>query len=278
MNTHITFIGGGNMAASLIGGLIAANHPAVAITVVDPNPQTRAALAANHPGLAVAETADNALQHAEIIVLAVKPQILRTVCESLANTIHARTEQPLIVSVAAGIRAGSIASWLGDEHLPIVRAMPNTPALLQAGATGLFANSAVSVTQRESAQHILQAVGIALWVETEDLIDSVTAVSGSGPAYFFRLMELMIESGQTLGLPADTARALVQHTALGAAKMAMASDVEVAELRRRVTSPGGTTERALALFDQADLPGTVHTALAGARDRSIELANQLGSA
>lgn len=266
------------MAASLIGGLIAAGHAAAAIYVIDPNAQTRTALATQHAGLQHAATLDDAASAADVIVLAVKPQILRTVCDNLAAPLSERADKPLVISVAAGIRATTISEWLGAEALPIVRAMPNTPSLLQMGATGLFANAVVNDAQREIAQQILQAVGLAVWVETEDLIDSVTAVSGSGPAYFFRLMELMAATGEELGLSADTARQLVQQTALGAAKMALASDVDVAELRRRVTSPGGTTERALNLFDQADLPGAVRTALTGARDRSIELANALGKA
>jgi pyrroline-5-carboxylate reductase len=189
----------------------------------------------------------------------------------------AQQKRPLIISIAAGIPVASLERWLGGE-LPVVRAMPNTPALVQSGATGLYANAAVSAEQRAAAEAILGAVGLTLWVEQESLIDAVTAVSGSGPAYFFYVMEAMMAAGRELGLDEKTARALTLQTALGAAQMAITADVGPDELRRRVTSPGGTTERAIAAFDEAHLQAIFARALKACADRGAELAAQLGAA
>lgn len=271
--THATigFIGAGNMAASLIGGLIAKGYPAHHIAAADPHAPALDALASRY-GIKACTGNDAVVSQADIIVLAVKPQVMKAVLGDLAPALRQR--RPLVISIAAGITIDSINQWIGDT-LPVVRCMPNTPALVQLGASGLYANAAVTDSQRQQAQAILEAVGIALWLNSEAEIDAVTAVSGSGPAYFFLLIEAMIAAGEQLGLNRETARLLTQQTALGAARMAMDSDVDAAELRRRVTSPGGTTERAIATFESHDLRGTVSAALQAAATRSQELATQL---
>lgn len=271
VSATIGFIGGGNMAASIIGGLLASGVPGRHIRVGEPNADSRNTLQALGD-IQVSADNDAVVSQSDIVVLAVKPQVMRTVLGSLATPL--RRHRPLLISIAAGVTTEAMNDWLGDT-LAIVRCMPNTPALLQSGATGLFANAAVSDTQRQQAGSILEAVGLAVWVDDETQLDAVTAVSGSGPAYFFLLMEAMQASGQALGLDADTARQLTLQTALGAARMAMESDVDVAELRRRVTSPNGTTERAIGIFEQGGLRQLVEQALTGARDRADELAKEL---
>jgi pyrroline-5-carboxylate reductase len=198
---------------------------------------------------------------------------MRTVAEQLGTRLPA--VKPLVISIAAGVRSDALQRWLGGA-VPVVRAMPNTPALVQTGATGLYATPAVSATQRDLAESIMRAVGVTVWVEDETLIDTVTALSGSGPAYFFLVMEVLENAAVNLGLPRETARLLTLETALGAAKMALESSEDPATLRARVTSPGGTTERALQIFQQADLAGIFADALAGAQARSQELAKLLG--
>jgi len=261
------------MASALIGGLIKQGFAAERIVASDPLPAMLEKLQSVAP---VRVTSDNAaaIENAEVIVLAVKPQVMRQVLLPLAQTLQAR--KPLIISIAAGIEIASIERWLGG-NLPIVRCMPNTPALVQIGATGLFANANVSGAQRNLADSILRAVGIALWLEKEAQLDAVTAVSGSGPAYFFLVMEAMQAAGEKLGLPGDVARALTLQTALGAAHMAISSDVDAAELRRRVTSPNGTTERAIASFENDNLRGIFERALVACNDRSEQLAKELGA-
>lgn len=270
---QLAFIGGGNMASALIGGLVEKGFSAQQIIASDVMPATLERLAAIAP---VRTTTDNkiAIANADVVLLAVKPQVMKQVLTPLAATLQQR--RPLIISIAAGIEIRSIEQWLGGA-LPIVRCMPNTPALVQLGATGLFANAAVSAAQRQLADDILRAVGIALWLEREEQIDAVTAVSGSGPAYFFLVMEAMQAAGEQLGLSNEVAKALTLQTALGAAQMALASDVEVDELRRRVTSPNGTTEHAIASFEQDDLRGVFARALTACRDRSQALAIELGA-
>lgn len=271
MATTIGFIGAGNMATALAGGLVARGWDPAAIALSDAMP---AALEA-HAARGHFTSTDNraVLERADVLVLAVKPQVMARVLQPLADLAQVR--RPLVISIAAGIPVASLAHWLGGD-LPIVRAMPNTPALVQAGATGLYASPAVSREQRAGAEAILGAVGLTLWVQEERLIDAVTAVSGSGPAYFFYVMEAMMAAGEALGLDADTARALTLQTALGAAQMAITADVGPAELRRRVTSPGGTTERAVAAFDEAGLRAIFERALAACAARGAELADQLG--
>ncbi|WP_313024133.1 pyrroline-5-carboxylate reductase [Pseudomonas lopnurensis] len=269
---RIAFIGAGNMAASLIGGLRAQGVAADAIRASDPGAEQRAKIAAEHGIQAFAENAQ-ALAGADVVVLAVKPQVMQAVCRDLARHLgHA----PLIVSIAAGISCDSLQSWLGPQPQAIVRCMPNTPALLRQGVSGLFANARVNDAQRRQAEQLLSAVGLALWLEEERLIDAVTAVSGSGPAYFFLLVEAMTAAGEQLGLPRETAAQLTLQTALGAARMACESNVDAAELRRRVTSPNGTTEAAIKAFQAGGFEQLVQQALNAAARRSAELAEQLG--
>jgi pyrroline-5-carboxylate reductase len=281
----IGFIGGGNMAASLIGGLIKAGFAATDIVVAEPDAVRRQFLSEQYR---IAIDEDNAATlSCDIIVLAVKPQLLKTVCQQLNATID---NNSLFVSIAAGVRSTDIARWLladqpqtdpsgkKETTLPaIVRCMPNTPALLQCGASGLYANTSVNDTQKQQAEQILQAVGIVIWVEDEQQLDAVTAVSGSGPAYFFLMMEAMQNAGEQLGLSADISRQLVLQTALGASRMASESEFSAAELRQKVTSKGGTTEQAIRSLQDAHYQQIILQALRAANDRSISLADELGS-
>ncbi|TNE76939.1 MAG: pyrroline-5-carboxylate reductase [Gammaproteobacteria bacterium] len=267
---NLTFIGGGNMATSLIGGLVEKGYPANAITVTDPIEESRARLAQQF-GVNTSDDNIAACSTAEVIILAVKPQVMKTVATGLAGALD---HQPLVVSIAAGISMASLSQWLGG-NLPIVRCMPNTPALVQTGASGLYANNLVSTAQKQLTGDILSAVGVACWLDTEADIDAVTAVSGSGPAYYFLVMEIMERIGVELGLTPEVARQLTLQTALGAAKMALASDVDSAELRRRVTSPGGTTQRAIETFQRGDLEALFREAMQGAVERAREMATEL---
>jgi len=268
--TRIAFIGAGNMAASLIGGLRAKGLEAAQIRASDPGEETRARVSAEH---GIETFADNAqaIDGADVVVLAVKPQAMKVVCEAIRPSLK---PNQLVVSIAAGITCASMNNWLGAQ--PIVRCMPNTPALLRQGVSGLFATAQVTAEQRQQAQDLLSAVGIALWLNEEQQLDAVTAVSGSGPAYFFLLIEAMTAAGVKLGLPADIAAQLTLQTALGAAHMAVSSDVDAAELRRRVTSPAGTTEAAIKSFQANGFEALVEKALGAAAHRSAEMAEQLG--
>lgn len=271
MNTQkIGFIGGGNMAASLLNGLIASGHPAQQLWVSDTNADTLSQLAAQ---LNVNTSLDNMaiVEAVDVIVFAVKPQILKLVAQTLAASIAVK--KSLVVSIAAGISQASLSLWLGDETA-IVRCMPNTPALVLTGATGLHANLNVSEEQSDLAESILRSVGIALWVETEGELDAVTAVSGSGPAYYFLLMEAMEKAALEMGLNSNTAQLLVQQTALGAAKIALESSESPESLRQRVTSPNGTTQKAIETFQAGGFVELVAKALNAARDRSIELSKE----
>lgn len=269
--TKICFIGGGNMATSLIGGMIAQGQAADSICVSDPHQEQLDKLAAD---FAVNTESDNAkaVAGADLVMLAVKPQVMKQVLEPIVDSIP---KSALIVSIAAGINLYSFEKWLGNDRA-IVRCMPNTPALIQLGASGLYANSNTSEAQKKLAEEVLSAAGIVQWVDNEKDIDAVTAVSGSGPAYYFLLMEAMIDAGVELGLSRETAAELTVQTAIGAAQMAKQSDVDAAELRRRVTSPGGTTEQAINTFEGAHLRDIVKAALKSANDRSGELAEMLG--
>ena len=248
----LCFIGAGNMATSIIGGLVAKGFQRKSIIASDPNADQLARLKSAIP--VVKTTSDNqaAIAQASIVVLAVKPQAMQAVVSDLAETL--RQTRPLVISIAAGIDCASLTRWLGDD-LAIVRCMPNTPALVECGASALFASPTVDADQRKQAEQLMRAVGIALWVEQEAELDAVTAVSGSGPAYYFLVMEAMQAAGEQLGLSPSVARQLTLQTALGAAQMAIGSDVDAAELRRRVSSPGGTTEQAIAVMEAADLRG-----------------------
>jgi pyrroline-5-carboxylate reductase len=271
LNETLAFIGGGNMARSLIGGLIAQGLPAAQIVVADPLNEQRVQLAAQY-GVQVTASNSEAAAKAQVIVLAVKPQELRKVAEQLASSVC--IQQPLIISVAAGIRASDLQHWLGG--LAVVRTMPNRPALHGCGITGMYADSSLPAAQRELAGRIMGAVGKSVWVENEALIDAVTAVSGSGPAYFFLLMELLESAGKELGLPESTARLLAVETAYGSGMMAREMNDSPAVLRQQVTSKGGTTEAALKVFAAHDIQHIVSEAVRAAATRSTELAAQLG--
>jgi pyrroline-5-carboxylate reductase len=268
----ITFLGGGNMATSLVAGLIADGFERTRITVSDPDSEKLSQLAANF-GIHTESDNHKALAGAGILVLAVKPQVLEKVCREIAEPVQ--RHKPLIISIAAGIRLATLKDWLGDD-LSLVRSMPNTPAMIQSGASGLYADIDVSKEQRSQAESILRAVGLTRWVEEESLIDAVTAVSGSGPAYFFLVMEAMEEAAIGMGLDPQTARLLTLQTAMGASRMAMESSDSPATLRQKVTSPGGTTECALGILEEGELRTLFRRALEGARDRSQELSDILG--
>jgi pyrroline-5-carboxylate reductase len=271
-NTRIAFIGAGNMANSLIGGLLAKGFLAKNIFASDPYEITRKNIAAQY-GVCTSDDNGEVVEKAEVIMLAVKPQVMKSVTQGIAALVQKR--KPLVISIAAGISIESLQLWLGAGSA-IVRCMPNTPALVQCGATGLFANTHVSEPQKQLAKTILDAVGISLWLKQEKELDAVTALSGSGPAYYFLLMEAMIKAGIAQGLDPETARQLTLQTALGAAKMASTSHDSPAELRRKVTSPNGTTEQAILSFQKCGIESIVEKAMAAASQRSIELSRELG--
>ncbi len=264
MSELIAFIGGGQMAGSLIGGLLAAGHPAARLRVAEPDAARAAALRREFK-VEVCERAAE-LPAADALVLAVKPQVMR---EALAGL--APPASTTVVSIAAGVRVATLRHWVGP-HAPIVRAMPNTPALLRAGVAGLFAASGTPARARELAGRILGAVGATCWVEDEAQLDAVTALSGSGPAYFFLVAEALREAGTALGLDARTAGLLAQKTLAGAGRMADASAKDVTELRADVTSKGGTTEAALAHLER----GGIRELFAGALKAAAERGRQLG--
>ncbi|MCJ0825805.1 pyrroline-5-carboxylate reductase [Luteimonas sp. 50] len=267
----IAFIGAGNMARSLVGGLVARDKPAAAIRVAEPVAELRDAMQRDF-GVAVFVEGADAVAGAATWVLAVKPQVLRSVCAALAPL--AQASQPLVVSVAAGITAAQLERWLGGD-VAVVRCMPNTPALLGAGVTGLYANPRVGADGRRRAQALLAAVGATVWLDDEARMDAVTAVSGSGPAYVFLLAEAMQAAAIAEGLPAEAARTLVLQTILGAARMLTEDDADAGELRRRVTSPGGTTQAAIEAFEAGGLRELVADAIAAAtlRGRQLSAAN-----
>ncbi len=268
IDRNITFIGGGNMAQALIGGLIARGLPATRITVSDPVPQIQEIL--RQQDLNVCDDNVAAIAESDVIVLAVKPQVLAQVLKPLAGKL---TNQ-LVISIIAGAPIDVISKLLGNYDR-IVRVMPNTPALVQSGAHGLYAPEQVGQQDRDLAARILAATGLTIWVDQEKKIDAVTALSGSGPAYFFYLMESMIQAGKNLGLDEKTASALTLQTALGAAQMAITSEHSPAQLRRNVTSPNGTTQAAIETFDQFQVSQHIQTALAAAEKRSETLAQEL---
>lgn len=267
-NQKLVFVGGGNMAASLIGGLLEQGYPRANICACDPAEASRQRLEQLF-NIATSPSNDQAA-NADVVVLAVKPQVMATVAAGLASFV---SHHPLIISIAAGIPVAALQRWLGAE-VPIVRCMPNTPALLRKGASGLYATAKVSQGQRQLAENILGAVGTVCWLDAETDIDRVTALSGSGPAYFFLILEVMENAGVKLGLNRDTARRLTIQTALGAASMAAENRAEPAELRRQVTSPGGTTERAIETFMAGQLPSLFEQAMTAAFERAVEMADE----
>ncbi len=268
MNKIITFIGAGNMARSLVAGLTADEMP-YDVRLSDPNPDQLQGIQQYWPSVKTFEDNIEAVDGADIVILAVKPQIMELVCEPLQAVI--KNQDPLIISIAAGITIGNIRTWLNNADTAIVRCMPNTPSLVQSGMTGLYANSVVTPEQSNIAESILRAVGSTLWLGSEDKLDAVTAVSGSGPAYFFLVMEAMQKAAQELGLSAEDARLLVLQTSFGAAKLALESDDDAGTLRERVTSKGGTTEAALNKLIGGGLPALFEEAIVAAAIRSKEL-------
>ncbi len=265
----IGFIGAGNMARSLVGGLISSGADPDRLFATDPVDDIRTAMTRDFS----IQTFDNnqqLLDHCDVIVLAVKPQVMKTVATALQPR-----DDVLYLSIAAGITTASLDRWLGGNQA-IVRAMPNTPSLVQSGASGLYANARVSAAQKETAEAILRAVGITVWVDSENQIDAVTALSGSGPAYFFMVMEAMEKAGEELGLPADTARLLAIQTGFGASKLALEIEDDPATLRKQVTSPGGTTEQAIRSFEEQGLIEMFSRAMKAARNRAETLAQELG--
>lgn len=268
LNQNICFIGGGNMAQALIGGLLSRGLPTTRITVSDPVEQIRHILEEKN----IQTTTDNvdAIKNADVVVLAVKPQVLATVLQPLKGLLSDK----LVISIIAGAEIQTISDLIGGSQR-IVRVMPNTPALVQTGAHGIYASEAVGKQDRELTSQILAATGLTIWLDNEAQIDAVTAVSGSGPAYFFYLMESMIRAGKNLGLDEKVATALTLQTALGAAQMAITSSNSPSELRKNVTSPNGTTQAALEVFDRAQISQNIQAALAAAQKRSQELAQEL---
>lgn len=267
----ICFIGGGNMATALIGGLLAQGFKAGDLSVVEINADNRARLTADFGVRCCADLAAG-MQGCACIVFAVKPQQLHEVASQLAPMLTGQ----LLISIAAGIRASDLARWANSTA--IVRAMPNTPALIQSGMTGLFALPNVAAAQRAQAEQILAAVGKTLWLQDETMLDALTAVSGSGPAYVFYLIEAMQAAAIELGFNAAEARLLSQETFLGAAKLALASDDDVSILRQRVTSKNGTTERALLSLEANHVKQHIISAAHAAAARSREMGDELGAA
>ncbi len=265
----VGFIGGGNMARSLVGGLLQAGRAADTIQVSDPSADARERLA-ELGAIGLGSDNEALVAGVDLLVLAVKPQAMRAVLEPLAPLLA--QHQPLLVSIAAGLRTSALRRWAGA--VPLVRCMPNTPALVGAGMSVLYGTADVTDAGREQAEAVLATAGAVRWVDDEALLDAVTAVSGSGPAYFFHFMEAMIEAGMRQGLDPDTSRALVLQTAFGAARMAQ-GDTDPGTLREQVTSKGGTTAEALRVFAEGDLMGLVDRAVAAAALRSVTLAQEL---
>jgi len=270
-NSKIAFIGGGNMARSLIGGLVATGMSNKDISVSEPKADLREKLTKDF-GVSALEENASAVMGANVIVLAVKPQILQEVVTPLGNLIA--EARPLLISVAAGVTCSSIERWVGSQPA-LIRVMPNTPALIGAGISALYANSNVSNDQRVLAEKIVTAVGKTVWIEEESLMDAVTAVSGSGPAYFFYVMQSIHDAAVREGLDAETARLLTLETALGAARLAVASTEDPGNLQAQVTSPGGTTEAAIKVLDDAGVRDSLRQAVSAARARGGELAKLL---
>ena len=271
MQPSIAFIGAGNMSRAILGGMLSNGYPAQKITATGRDINKLADLAAQ--GINVTIDNAQAMASADIVVLAVKPQMMKDVITPLAAL--AQQHKPLIVSVAAGILTHSLDKWLGG-NLAIIRCMPNTPALVQKGASALFANDLVADQQKEDVQQMIANTGIALWVDTQEQLDAVAALSGSGPAYYFLLMESMIDAAMKQGLSRELAEQLTLQTALGAASIAHQSDDTPAQLRRKVTSPKGTTEQAILSFERAGFADIIEQGMQANINRSKELATELG--
>jgi pyrroline-5-carboxylate reductase len=263
----ITFIGAGHMGSALVRGLIADGYPTKNIWLTDPLLEKIEPLQREF-GVNVTVHNEEAAAKAEVILLAVKPQIMAEIAKGLASLLA--VHKPLIMSIAAGIRETNLQQWLG-KNIPIVRIMSNTPALIRAGASGLFANPYVTPKHHELAEMIMRSVGITVWLKDEKMLDAVTALSGSGPAYFFLIIEAMQQAGIAMGLSSEVSQLLTLQTAYGAARMALESSHSAKALRQHVTSPGGTTEEALRIFEQGGLRQLIENALEAAKARSEEL-------
>ncbi|MBI2802451.1 MAG: pyrroline-5-carboxylate reductase [Gammaproteobacteria bacterium] len=272
MNSTLAVIGGGNMGRAIIGGLLARGGDAACIMVADPSPDARAYLRAEL-GITTVSSNHEAVVNAETIVLAVKPQQMREVARDIAPSVARR--DPLVISIAAGIPTASLTAWL-TGGAAVVRAMPNTPALIGRGITALYATAAVKPAGRDAAESLLRTVGSVVWVQDEGALDAVTALSGSGPAYFFLFIECLERAGVALGLDPSVARQLALETAAGATELARTSALDPAALRAQVTSKGGTTERALQIFAAGGFEALVDRALRAAAARAQELSREFG--
>lgn len=274
LQTSVAFFGGGNMASALIAGLLAKGQAVTRLHVIETDAQKRQNFA--EQGIFAYDAHDieqikTALEQADVVVLAVKPQVLKDVLEPLKTLWQGQ----LVISIAAGIGTDSLKNWLGDK-VKLVRAMPNTPAMIQMGATGLFASQGVNEADKQLAEQVMKATGLVLWVEDEALLHAVTAVSGSAPAYFFYLLENMIQAGESFGLSNQQANALAMQTALGSAQMALTSHDSPTELRRKVTSPNGTTQAAIEVMDKHNMNQIIQEAMQACVNRSKELSQAFG--
>ena len=272
-NYTVGFIGGGNMARALVGGLISSGYPHENLAVAEPSSTRRTELAPGLPGVRLSDDNHAIAALADCLVLAVKPQLMREVCLDLRDSVQ--EHRPLIVSVAAGTHSRDIEEWLGGD-LAVVRVMPNQPALLLQGASGLYANARTSNEQRDRAVEIISAVGSVVNVPDEDSIDAVTAISGTGPAYFYLLIDALIRSAEEFGLDPQAAHKLVMDTARGSAALAAVSGETMEAMIEHVRSPGGTTSAAFAIFDERDIRDIFAEAFAAARERSRQLAEDSG--
>ncbi len=273
MQSNICFIGSGNMARSLVGGLIKDQYDPQKIWVSDPHDSSLETLQSAWKVHTVEDNCEGA-RHADIILFAVKPQTMEEVVKEVSSVIHEK--KPLVISIAAGVRIDAIAHWLGSTSSAIVRCMPNTPALVSCGATAMFANHKVTEEQKNHAESVMRAVGLTTWVDDEALLDTVTALSGSGPAYFLLMMEALVEAATELGLSEEQARLLTLQTALGTSKMALESEQSLTILRQQVTSPGGTTEAALDALKETKTFEAIKSALKAAQQKSEALAELFG--
>ncbi|KAG0176555.1 hypothetical protein DFQ28_006045 [Apophysomyces sp. BC1034] len=272
----IAFIGGGNMAEAILGGLIMAGHPVNQLRYSEPLEVRRQYMQSKYPDVMGEASNTLVMEGADVIILAVKPQVLKIVVQDLA--VAFQQKNPLVISIVAGIKTSDILDWINSSQpVALVRSMPNTPALIGEGAVGLYATDVVNEDQRQTTEKIMNAVAKKItWVEQEGLIDTITGVSGSGPAYFFLMMEAMQSAGVAAGLTPEDSKNLTLQTCLGAAKMALESEDDLATLRRKVTSPNGTTEAAIKSMEASDIRKLMHDAVFAATARSQELAEQMG--
>ena len=268
VDSNLTFIGAGNMAKAIIGGLIHKEFPAQNITACSPVEVELNQLSKQF-GISTNTDNNKPIANTDVIILCVKPQIMQAVCEQIKSAVQTRL--PLVISIAAGITTEQLALWLGNE-LPIVRCMPNTPAQVHLGASGLFANNHVSVNQKKYTKQLFESIGVTQWVDDEKDLHTITALSGSGPAYCFLFLDAMEKAAESLGLNSDSARSLAIQTMRGAAELAMQSEFSPSELKQQVMSPGGTTEKAIARFEQEGMHALVANAVRDAWQRSYELA------